>query len=116
MEDKRLDELLHQLNEEPIVLSPALVARTKQKLKRRGQVSLLIVAAIWWAMIQFCIGAVIIAIVPGLQQQWIWGILLWGIMSGVTIQLIMIGSMRNRVELQLFDYIRIRYGGRNGYE
>lgn len=106
MEDKQLDYWLQQLREEPVELSPDLIQHTQTRIKRRGFLSMLLMIVIWSCMIQLVIGSVLIAVIPSLQQDWIWMTLLMTEASFLFIQFAMIWGLRNREELPSLGEVR----------
>lgn len=113
MKDEQLDDWLHQLREESVELSPKLIQQTHTRMKRRGVLSILLTIVIWSCIVQLMIGAVLIAVIPGLQQEWIWRLLLWTEASFLMIQLLMIWGLRNREGLPSYGELRSILRGGN---
>lgn len=113
MEDKQLDYWLHQLKEDPVELPLELIQQTQTRIKRRGFLSMLFMIVIWSSLIQLTIGTALIIVIPSLQQEWIWRMLLLTEASFLIIQLAMIWGLRNREELPSLGEVRSILRGGN---
>lgn len=112
MEDKELEYWLHQLKEEHVDIPEPLLQHTQSRIKRSGFLSMLLMIVIWSCVIQLVIGTLLIVVIPGLQQEWIWEMLILTEASFLIIQLAMIWGLRNREELPSLGDIRsILQGG-----
>ena len=111
MDDKRIEELLIQMKDERFELPPKLVKRTAAHIERRHMISLLIVAVLWSALFQFFIGMILIVLVPGLRQDWVWGTLILIEITAVIVQIAIIFGIRERKDLSLITNIRTVLGG-----